>query len=261
VARKSGAGEAIDIASSPPAAGFFRGRGIEMNKEQKQQAVQEIAAGLEEAEAIFAVDYRGITVTQAAELRTRLAEAQASFKVVKNRLAKRAAEQAGTPGLDELLEGPTALTLIAGDPVVAAKAISGFSRQHDVLAFKGGLMDGAALTPEQFTAIARLPGLDVLRGQLVGMTASPLTGLLGGLNGLIAGIAMQLGQIAEKGLVSGEAPAAKSAPAEAEEAPAEEETPTAEAEEAPTAGESPASEEPPAEAGEDESTSDEPEED
>jgi large subunit ribosomal protein L10 len=180
-----------------------------MNKEQKAAAVEEIAEGLSGAEAIFAVDYRGISVPQAAELRQKLAEADAVFSVVKNRLAKRAAEQAGTEGLDDLLVGPTALTLIKGDPVTAAKAISTFSREHHILEYKGGIMDGAALEPDTFQAIARLPGLDVLHGQLVGTIASPLTGLAAGLNNLISGLGRQLAQIAEQGLVSGVEPAAE----------------------------------------------------
>ena len=187
-----------------------------MNKEEKAAAVEEIAEGLNGAEAIFAVDYRGISVPQAAELRQKLAEADAVFSVVKNRLAKRAAEQSGTEGLDDLFVGPTALTLIKGDPVTAAKAISDFSREHDILAYKGGIMDGAALDPDGFNAIARLPGLDVLHGQLVGMTASPLTGLVAGMSNLISGLGRQLAQIAEQGLVSGEAPAEE--PAAEEEA-------------------------------------------
>jgi large subunit ribosomal protein L10 len=178
-----------------------------MNKEQKRAAVEEIAEGLNEAEAIFAVDYRGISVPQAAELRTRLAEADAVFSVVKNRLAKRAAEQAGTEGLDELLVGPTALTLIKGDPVTAAKAISTFGREHEILSYKGGIMDGEPLDPDSFSAIARLPGLDVLHGQLVGLAASPLTGLASGLGNLLSGLGRQLAQMAEQGLVAGEAPA------------------------------------------------------
>ncbi len=198
-----------------------------MNKEEKAAAVEEIAEGLSGAEAIFAVDYRGISVPQAAELRGKLAEADAVFSVVKNRLAKRAAEQAGTEGLDDLLVGPTALTLIKGDPVTAAKAISTFSREHHILEYKGGIMDGAALDPDTFQAIARLPGLEVLHGQLVGTIASPLTGLAAGLNNLISGLGRQLAQIAEQGLVSGEEPAAEEAPAE-EEAPAKEEAPAEE---------------------------------
>jgi large subunit ribosomal protein L10 len=209
-----------------------------VNKEQKAAAVEEIAQGLGEAEAIFAVDYRGISVPQAAELRAKLAEADAVFSVVKNRLAKRAAEQAGTDALDDLLVGPTALTLIKGDPVTAAKAISTFTREHEVLAYKGGIMDGAPLDPEGFNAIARLPALDVLHGQLVGMTASPLTGLLAGMSNLVSGLGRQLSQIAEQGLVSGEPPA--------EEPPAGEDTPAEEtAEEASEEAEEPAGETPP----------------
>ena len=150
---------------------------------------------------IFAVDYRGITVPQAAELRAKLAEAETSFRVVKNRLAKRATERAGTAELDPFFEGPTALALVKGDAVAAAKAISTFGRQHDILAYKGGLMDGAPLDPDQFMTIARLPGLDVLHGQLAGVVASPLTGLARGLGAMVSGLAVALGQIQEQGLV------------------------------------------------------------
>ena len=193
-----------------------------MNKEEKAAAVEEIAQRLGEAEAIFAVDYRGISVTEAAELRSSLREADATFRVVKNRLAKRAAEQAGTNELQDLLDGPIALTFVKGDAVIAAKAIATFARQHDVLEYRGGIMDGEPLDPEKFGAIARLPGLDVLHGQLVGVTASPLTGLTRGLAAMISGLAVGLGQIAEKGLVGGgDEPAAAEAPAD-EEAKAEE---------------------------------------
>jgi large subunit ribosomal protein L10 len=218
-----------------------------MNKEEKAQAVEEIAARLSEAGAIFAVDYRGISVTQAADLRAKLREADTTFSVVKNRLAKRAVEGTGTEGIVEFFEGPTALALVKGDPVTAAKAINTFSREHDVLTYKGGLMDGAPLDPDGFLTIARLPGLDVLHGQLVGLTASPLTGLVAGLGNMISGLGRQLSQMAEQGLVSGEAPPAEEAPAEVEEPPAEEPAEEeAPADEAPAADE-PAEEEAPAE--------------
>jgi large subunit ribosomal protein L10 len=171
---------------------------MKMRKEDKAALVDEIADRLGEVETIFAVDYRGISVPQAAELRARLAEADATFRVVKNRLAKRATERAGTAELDRLFEGPTALAFVKGDAVTAAKAISIFGRQHDVLEYKGGLMEGAPLDPEQFRAIARLPGLDVLRGQLVGVVASPLTGLTRGLASMLSGLAIALGQIHER---------------------------------------------------------------
>jgi large subunit ribosomal protein L10 len=186
-----------------------------MNREEKSATIQEIAAQIEGSEAIFAVDYRGISVSQAAELRSRLREADASFRVVKNRLTKLAADKAGEERLAELLQGPTALTFVRGDTAEAAKAISTFNKEHDVLTYKGGFMDTTALDPESFKAIALLPNREVLIGQFAGVVASPVTGIVRGLNALIQGLATQLGQIAEKGLVTGEAaPAEPAAPAE-----------------------------------------------
>jgi large subunit ribosomal protein L10 len=177
-----------------------------MRRDEKTAVVEELASRFDETTAIFAVEYRGISVPQAAELRTKLRESNASFKVVKNRLAKLAAEKSGTEGLDDLLVGPIALTLIEGDAVTAAKTIATFSKEHDVLEYKGGIMDGEPLDPDAFLAISRLPGVDVLHGQLVGIIASPLTGLVTGLSNLISGLGRQLAQIAEQGLVTGEAP-------------------------------------------------------
>jgi len=205
-----------------------------MNREEKSQTIQEIAAQIEGAEAIFAVDYRGISVPQAAELRSRLRETDSSFRVVKNRLTKRAAEQAGEDRLAELLVGPTALTFVRGDTAAAAKAITSFNKEHEVLTYKGGLMGETVLDEAAFKSIARLPSREVLVGQFAGLVASPLTGVVRGLNALIQGLATQLGQIAEKGLVTGEAPTAAAAgPADGADA----ETPSDEAgaEDAPAA--------------------------
>jgi large subunit ribosomal protein L10 len=182
-----------------------------MNREEKSATIQEIVAQIEASEAIFAVDYRGISVPQAAELRSKLREADATFRIVKNRLTKLAADKAGEDRLAELLQGPTALTFVRGDTAAAAKAISTFNKEHEVLAYKGGFMDGTTLDDEAFKSIARLPSRDVLNGQFAGVVASPLTGLVRGLGSMIQGLALQLGQIAEKGLVTGEAPAAASA--------------------------------------------------
>jgi large subunit ribosomal protein L10 len=211
-----------------------------MNRDEKSATIQEIAAQIEGSEAIFAVDYRGISVPQAAELRSKLREADASFRIVKNRLTKIAADNAGEQRLAELLQGPTALTFVRGDTAAAAKAITNFNKEHEVLTYKGGFMGETALDADAFKAISRLPGREVLIGQFAGIVASPITGVVRGLNALIQGLASQLGQIADQGLVSGEAPAAEAAPAEAEEAPAAEtEAPAAEA----PAAEEPAAEE------------------
>jgi len=176
-----------------------------MNREEKSAAIKEIAAEIEGSEAIFAVDYRGISVPQAAELRAKLREADASFRIVKNRLTKIAADQAGEERLAALLQGPTALTFVRGDTAQAAKAITTFNKEHDVLTYKGGFMEATSLDEVAFKSIAKLPSREVLNGQLAGVVASPLTGLVRGLGSMIQGLALQLGQIAEKGLVTGEA--------------------------------------------------------
>ena len=202
-----------------------------MNRDQKAAVIDEVAGQIQEAEAVFAVDYRGISVPQAAELRTKLRDADASFRIVKNTLTERAADQAGAEGLKELLEGPTAMTFVRGDAAAAAKALRDFRRTTQLLEFKGGWMNGAKLTPDEIDSIAQLPSREVLYGRLVGMVASPLTGLASAMGGLIGGLARQLQAMADQGLVGGDAPApAAEAPVEAEaEAPAEE-APAAEAE-------------------------------
>lgn len=219
-----------------------------MNRDEKAAAIAEIAGQISESQAIFAVDPTGLSVSQAAEIRTSLRAADARLRVVKNTLTERAADEAGVAELKELLNGPTALTFVRGDAAAAAKALAEYGKATDLLAFKGGYMEGAAIDVAQIQAIAKLPSRDVLYGQLVGLIASPITGLARGLNALLSGVAIALGQVhakAEAGEITlgGEsapahppAPAAEAEPeaaAEAEEAPAEEaaaEEPAAEAE-------------------------------
>jgi large subunit ribosomal protein L10 len=217
-----------------------------MNRDQKAAAIAEIAANIEESQAVFAVDYRGISVPQAAELRAKLREADASFRVVKNSLTERAADQTGAEELKPLLAGPTALTFVRGDAALAAKAIADYARLTQLLPFKGGLLDGAPVDADQIRAISRLPSRQVLYGQLVGVVASPVSGLVRTLNALVSGLAIALGQVREKKesgeIPAGEPPAAAEVPADdapAAEAPAEE----ASAEEA-SADDAPATEAP-----------------
>ncbi|HEV7771835.1 MAG TPA: 50S ribosomal protein L10 [Conexibacter sp.] len=201
-----------------------------MNRDEKAAVIDRIAGELEASQAVFAVDYRGITVSQVADLRAKLRAADATFSVVKNSLTERAADKAGAESLKSVLQGPTALTFVRGDAAAAAKALSDAQRITEVLAFKGGLMDGQVVSPDEIRAIAKLPSREVLYAQLVGTVAAPLTGLARTLNALISGIAVQLGQIRDQGLVSGTAAPAEpeaAAPVEAE-APAEE-APAAEA--------------------------------
>jgi large subunit ribosomal protein L10 len=204
-----------------------------MNREQKAAAIAEIVDQIKESQAVFAVDFRGISVPQAADVRTRLRDADATFRVVKNTLTERAADEAGVDGLKPLLEGPTALTFVRGDAALAAKAIATFNRETQLLTFKGGLLEGDTLDAEQIVAISRLPARDVLYGQLVGMVAAPITGLARGLNALLSGVAIALNEVLgkkERGeLPAGEAPAASAAADDAPAAGATEEAAAAEA--------------------------------
>ncbi len=226
-----------------------------MNRDQKATAIAEIAAQINESEAVFAVDYRGITVAQAAELRTKLREADATFKVVKNSLTERAADEVGAATLKDYLAGPTALTFVRGDVATAAKAIADYARATQLLPFKGGLMEGSTLDVDQIRSLSRLPSREVLYGQLVGVVASPVGGLVRSLSALLGGLASALGQVRDKkesGEIpageppAAEAPAAAVEPAAAEAPPAEEtkaEEPAAEE----TKAEEPAAEAAPAE--------------
>jgi large subunit ribosomal protein L10 len=177
-----------------------------VNRDQKAAVIDRLAGQLESAEAVFAIDYRGLSVQQAVDLRSSLTEADAVFTVAKNTLTERAADKAGAETLKPLLEGPTALTFVNGDVAVAAKALATFRRQNNVLEFKGGSLGDEVLSVDQIESIARLPARDVLFGQFVGVVASPITGVVRGLNALISGLAIQLGAIAEQGLVGGDAP-------------------------------------------------------
>jgi large subunit ribosomal protein L10 len=219
-----------------------------MNRDEKAAAIAEIATKIDESEAVFAVDYRGITVPQVAELRSKLRDADATFTVVKNSLTERAADQVGADTLKDYLIGPTALTFVKGDVATAAKTVADYARATQLLPFKGGLMEGSPLDVEQIRSLSRLPSREVLYGQLVGVVASPIGGLVRSLSALIGGLATALGQVQEK-KESGEIPAGEppAASAPAVEEPAAEEPPAEEppAEEPPA--EEPAAEEPAAE--------------
>lgn len=187
-----------------------------MNRDQKAAAIAEIADDLRASQAVYAVDYRGITVTEAGELRTRLREVDATFRIVKNTLTERAADEAGAENLKAVLTGPTALTFVRGDAALAAKALRTFQRESEKLEFKGGLLDGDVLTAEQINDIAKLPGREQLIAQFAGLVASPITGVVRSLGGLLGGLAVALGQVQAK-KESGEIPSGD-APAPAAEA-------------------------------------------
>ena len=195
-----------------------------MNRDEKSAVIDQVAEQIQESQAIFALDYRGITVAQAAELRANLREADASLRVVKNTLTELAADKAGAEDLKAFLDGPTAFTFVRGDAAMAAKALAAFRKEYELLEFKGGTMDGAEVTADEIVAISKLPSRDALNQQLVGVLAYPIGGLARTLNQLIQGLAVQLGQIAEQGLVGGDAPAPEPEPDPEPEAPAAEAT-------------------------------------
>lgn len=185
-----------------------------MNRDQKAAVVEELVEQIDNSAAIFAVDYRGITVAQAAELREKLRAVDARFRVVKNSLSELAADRAGAEHLKPLLSGPVALTFVKGDPAAAAKSLNDTARATNLLEFRGGVLGETALSAEDVRSIARLPSRDVLNAQLVGTIAAPLSGLVRTLNALIAGVAIQLKAIADQGLVGGGVPAPATAEAD-----------------------------------------------
>ncbi len=175
-----------------------------MNREQKAAVIDEVAGQLSASEGIFAVDYRGVTVAQIADVREKLRESDTKLRVVKNSLSELAADKAGVTGLKPLLSGPTALAIVRGDVALAAKALNDAARAlRGPLEFKGGVLNGSILSADDVRAIAKLPAREILHAQLVGTVAAPLTGLVRGLNAIIAGLAVALQEIADKGLVSG----------------------------------------------------------
>jgi large subunit ribosomal protein L10 len=224
-----------------------------MKRDQKQQVVEELTARLKAAETLLVADYRGLTMPQIDELRTRLLESGARFTVVKNTLTRRAAEAAGTEGLLTLLDGPSAIAFLEadGDMVAAAKALADSARETNVLEIRGGILQGRTMTADEVESLAKLPPAEVLRGQVLGAIIAPLTALAGLLNaplqnlvGLIDARIEQLGGEEAEAAPEPEAEAAPEPEAEAEAAPAEE--PAAEeaaSEEEPVAEEEQATEE------------------
>jgi large subunit ribosomal protein L10 len=149
-------------------------------RSDKERIVSELAAELGSAETLIVADYRGLTNKQLEALRDRLLEHGARFRIVKNTLTRRAAEQAGADALLVMLDGPTAIAFIesGGDPAAVAKALAATAKETNVLALRGGIFEGVTLTGEQVAELATLPPVDQLRGQLVGAIVAPLNQLL-----------------------------------------------------------------------------------
>jgi large subunit ribosomal protein L10 len=212
-----------------------------MRRDQKEQVVEELTARLKAADTLLVADYRGLTMPQIDELRSRLLESGARFTVVKNTLTRRAAEAAGTDALLALLDGPSAIAFLEadGDMVAAAKALADAARETQVLEIRGGIMQGRTVTAAEVESLAKLPPGDVLRGQVLGAIVAPLTTLAGLLNAplqnLVGLIDARIEQLGGKEAEAAPEPEAEAAPAEeaasetepvAEEEPATEDTTT-----------------------------------
>jgi large subunit ribosomal protein L10 len=207
-----------------------------MLKEQKERVVEQLAQRLRDSETLMVADYRGLTMPEIDELRSRLLEAGARFTVVKNTLTRRAAEAAGKEDVLELIDGPTAIAFLEaeGDPVAVAKVLSETSRAHDVLVIRGGVLEGALVGDAEIKRLATLPPADVLRAQLAGAVVAPLTTVVGlftaPLRDLVGVLEARIRQLEEQGETVSEAeePEAE-APAEGPQAEAPAEEPQAEA--------------------------------
>jgi large subunit ribosomal protein L10 len=190
-----------------------------VKKEDKELVVAELTERLRTSETLLVADYRGLTMPQIDALRTRLLESGARFSVVKNTLGRRAAEASGSEALLTLLEGPSAIAFLEadGDMVAAAKALSDMARESKILAIKGGVLQGRAMSADEVESLATLPPVDVLRGQVLAAIIAPVTALLGlvsaPLQNLIGLIDARVEQLEAGGDTSGSAVPVSAVPA------------------------------------------------
>lgn len=209
-----------------------------MKKEDKERVVAELTERLRTTETLLVADYRGLTMPQIDDLRSKLIEHGARFSVVKNTLTRRAAEAAGSDALLAMLEGPTAIAFLEsdGDPVAVAKALVDAARDTRVLEVRGGLFEGRPIEAGEIESLAKLPPVDVLRGQVLGAITAPLTAIVAlftaPVQDLYGLIEARIEQLREGGDTSeGEAAALEPTVEEASPEPAAAaETPVAEAE-------------------------------
>lgn len=145
-----------------------------MDRSQKAESVASLNAVFNEVGVVVVTRNLGLTVAQSTQLRTKIREAGASYKVAKNRLAKLAIQNTDYAGIGDLLTGPTAIAASV-DPVAAAKVVVEFAKTNDKLEIVGGSMGSQVLTPEGVKALASMPSLDELRAKLIGLVQAPAT--------------------------------------------------------------------------------------
>ena len=169
-----------------------------MPNKQNVETVAKIGEELKDVASIWVVDYRGLTVKEAQELRRNVREAGAEMKVYKNTLMHLALENAGLPTADELLSGPSAFVFAAEDPAAAAKVLKTFAKSNQNLAIKGGIMDGKVYDAAQVEAIASLPSKEELMGQIAGLISNVIGGVASAVSGVPRGLAQTISQVAEQ---------------------------------------------------------------
>lgn len=140
----------------------------------KQAQVDEIAKQLTGAKSVIVIDYLGLTVEQATEMRAELREQGATMQVIKNTILRRAAEKAGVEGLEEYFVGPTAIAYSETDPVGPAKVAAKFAKDVESVEIKGGIIEGKAATLDQIQELATLPDRDGLLSMLVSVLQAPV---------------------------------------------------------------------------------------
>ena len=208
-----------------------------MLRQDKERIVSELAERLKSSQNLLVADYRGLSMPEIDELRSKLLETGARFSVVKNTLTRLAAEEAGVKQLLDFIDGPTAIAFIdaEGDPAAAAKILNDTARAHDVLVIRGGLLEGDTVSDVEVKRLATLPPADVVRAQFAGAVAGPLTTIVGlftaPLRDLVNVLDARIIQLQEQGetVPEPEAEAATETEEPQAEAPAEE--PEAEADE------------------------------
>jgi len=192
-----------------------------MPKSEKLQKVSELTERIRGSRAMFIADYRGLTVADVTELRRTLRESGARFTVAKNTLLRRAAGEAGVDGLDDLLQGPTAVAFVDGDPITAAKSLVDAIRRFRTLEIRGGFMEGRVMTSAEAQNLATIEPREVLLAKLAGAMKAEMSRAAYMLQALQSRFLSVLEAYREK-VPAGEAPAGEEPAAEAEEVPAEE---------------------------------------
>jgi large subunit ribosomal protein L10 len=146
-----------------------------MPKQEKVERVAELTQRIEGSDALLLTEYRGLTVSEITELRRSLGEGGTKFQVVKNTLMRRAVNDAGVAELESLLEGPSAVAFVEGDPVAAAKSVVDAAKKYPTLVLKGGFMDGKMLSADDAKALAALESREVMLSKIAGLMKSEMT--------------------------------------------------------------------------------------